>query len=347
MEILKKIKNYITMAVAGIMLLSFTGCNIIERTPESIGKTVLAKVEGEKITRAEVDKLLASQLKSYKEQYGDDFENNEEIKADLKTQRTSALDKLISDKVLISKKDDLGVEINDDDIKTEVDKQIQQYKDYTKTDDAYVQFLAGYGYTPEEFEAYMTEQFKIGKVYEAVVKDVTTTDEELQAYYTANVDTYKVNAGATVTHILFSCTAGDTAAEAKALAKAQAARALAVSGKTFDEIKAMPDYVDDANVITENLGHQDFENNSTLVTEFVAGFKGLALNEISQPVKTSYGYHIIKNIAVNATAVTQTFEEAKSAVQSAVLAANQETEYKAKLEEYKAGMDIKTYEDKY
>ena len=336
---MKKIKSYIAMAVAGVMLLSFTGCNIIERTPESIGKTVLAKVNGEKITRAEVDKLLKQQLDQYKQQYGDDFENNEEIKSTLKDARKNALDKLVSDKVLLNKKDDLGVEINEDDIKSQVDEQVQQLKSNYKTDEEYVSFLAGYGYTPEEFETYMTEQIKLGKIYETVVKDVKTTDQELQDYYNANLDTYKQNAGANVTHILFKDAD-------KGEAQAKAARELAVKGKSFDDIKAMDEYKDDANVITEDLGHQDFENNSTLVTEFVTGFKSLPLNEISQPVKTSFGWHLIKNTAINTEAITQTFDQVKDIVEQTVLQSKQQEEYKTKIEEYKGEMDLKIYEDK-
>lgn len=328
------------MAVAGVMLLTFTGCDIIERTPESIGKTVLAKVNGEKITRAEVDKLLKSQLDSYKTQYGDDYENNEQVKTTLKEARKGALDKLISDKVLMNKKDDLEVEINDDDIKAQVDKEITKYKEFTATEEGYIKFLEGYGYTPEEFETYMIEQMKVGKVYEKVVEDVTTTDEELQTYYNENIANYQVGAGATVTHILFTDpTNGET--------QAKAARELALNGKSFDDIKGMDEYKDDEKVITENLGHQDFENNTTLVTEFVEGFKGLALNEISQPVKTSYGYHIIKNIEVNAKAITKTFDEVKGDVKEKVLQTKQDAEFKIKIEEYKAEMKIKIYDDKY
>ena len=105
-----KIKKYISIAIAGVMLLSFTGCNIVERTPESIGKTVLAKVDGEKITRADVDKLMTYQLNSYKQQYGDDFENNAEVKETIKKARTSAIDNLVNQKVLLSKKADLGID---------------------------------------------------------------------------------------------------------------------------------------------------------------------------------------------------------------------------------------------
>ena len=62
---LKKIKKIVAVAVAGVMMMSLAGCNIIKRTKESIGKTVLAKVGDTEITRADVDQLLYYQLNNY------------------------------------------------------------------------------------------------------------------------------------------------------------------------------------------------------------------------------------------------------------------------------------------
>jgi foldase protein PrsA len=335
-----KIKKYISMAIAGVMLFSFAGCDIVERTPESIGKTVLAKVNDEKITRADVDKLMTYQLNNYKQQYGDDFENNSEIKDTLKQARKSALDNLINQKVLLSKKADLGIDISDEDLQSQVDEQISGFKQSSGSDDAYVQLLTQYGYTEDEFVAYMKDQIVLSKISEKMTEDVTASDDEQQSYYKDNLDSFKVNAGATVTHIVFTdATKGE--------AEAKAARELIVSGKSFDDIKAMDQYKSDDTVKVEQLGHQDFENNSSLVTEFVTAFKALKVNEISQPVKTSYGWHIIKNTAVNTEAYTPSFEEAKAQVETTVLNKKKEEQYQSKLEEFKSGMDIKTYDDRY
>jgi len=334
-----EIKKCITLAVAGAMLLSFTGCNIIERTPESIGKTILGKVDGEKITRADVDKLLTYQLNSYKEQYGEDFENNTEIKETIKKTRTSALDNLISQKVLMSKKEDIGITLTDDEIQTQVGQQIESIKTNAGTDEDYIKLLAQYGYTEEELQTYIKEQILLGAISEKLVEDVTVTDGELQTYYKENLESLKINPGATVTCIAFTdATKGE--------AQAKAVRELAISGKTFDQIKAMEEYKDDESVTVQDLGHQDFENNTKLPAAFVTAFKNLKVDEISQPVQTN-GWQLIKNTVVNTEIVIPTFEDAKTQVETAVLNQKKEAEYQSKLDGFKAEMDIETYSDKY
>ena len=71
------IKKYMSVALAGIIAVSVAGCNIVERTPESIGKTVLAKVDGDKITKDDLDKEMKAVLEQYKSYYGDDLDTYE------------------------------------------------------------------------------------------------------------------------------------------------------------------------------------------------------------------------------------------------------------------------------
>ncbi|NLK95092.1 MAG: peptidylprolyl isomerase [Clostridiales bacterium] len=334
---MKRIRKYITMALAGVMILTFSGCSLVERTPESIGKTVLAKVGKEKITRADVDKIMYYQLQQYKSQYGDDFENDDSIKDTLKQARTSALNSLVEEKVLFAKQEEIGAEFTDDEIQTEVDSRVQMYKDYTGSDDAYAKFLEQYGYTEDEFKDYWTTQIKLEKIVDKMLEDIEVTDEEAQEYYNENTDNYKLEPGANVTHILFSD--ADKGEE-----QAKAARELAVQGKTFDEIAAMDEYKDVSKA--EDLGYQASENNSQLVTEFVDGFKNLKEGEISQPVKTSFGWHLIKVTNVSTEEKTQTFDEVKETVKSTVLNNKKSEAYTERIEKYKNESDVKIYEDR-
>ena len=48
---MKKIKNIVAAVAITTMAFSITGCKMIEKTPEAIQKTVLAKVGDEKIKR--------------------------------------------------------------------------------------------------------------------------------------------------------------------------------------------------------------------------------------------------------------------------------------------------------
>ena len=63
---MRNIKKIVSIALAGITVFSFAGCNMIERTEESKQKTVYAKVGKKKITKGDVDKALKTYLDQYK-----------------------------------------------------------------------------------------------------------------------------------------------------------------------------------------------------------------------------------------------------------------------------------------
>ena len=71
-----KIKNIVAIATVAVMAFSMAGCKMIEKTPEAIQKTVLAKVGGDKITMADVNSELQADIDYLIETYGEDYENN-------------------------------------------------------------------------------------------------------------------------------------------------------------------------------------------------------------------------------------------------------------------------------
>ena len=86
---MRKIKNIVVAAAITTMAFSITGCKMIEKTPEAIQKTVLAKVGDEKITMADVNSELQADIDYLIETYGEDYENNivDSLKEQLKTVR--------------------------------------------------------------------------------------------------------------------------------------------------------------------------------------------------------------------------------------------------------------------
>ncbi len=73
---MRKIKNIVVAAAITTMAFSITGCKMIEKTPEAIQKTVLAKVGEEKITMADVNSEIQANIDYLIETYGEDYENN-------------------------------------------------------------------------------------------------------------------------------------------------------------------------------------------------------------------------------------------------------------------------------
>ena len=93
---MKKLKILVSTVVAGVMALSIAGCGLVEKTPEAKQKTVLATVDKEKITKADLDEYMISVESYLKYYYGEDYLSNEEGKAAYLGYAESYLDTLAS-----------------------------------------------------------------------------------------------------------------------------------------------------------------------------------------------------------------------------------------------------------
>ena len=342
---MKKVKTYISMALIGAMALSFTGCNMIKRTAASIGKTVLAEVDGTKITRADVDAELKSTLSQYKEQYGDDFEENSDLKDKLKSTRENVVDSLVEKEVLLKMAKKLDLVPEEDEINKYAEEQVQKYRDQvassstaTETSTATVEeefnkFLDNYGYTLETFTQYFKDTYVINKVIEDMVKDVTVSDDEIQSYYDENTDSYKREAGADAYNILV-----DSEEKAKEI-KSQI--------KSLDDFKKFADENNTDSIKGKGgyLGYVTYEN-SGMVEEFTNAFKELKSGEVSDPVKSDYGWHLIMAENVHTEAYTATVDEAKAEIESTLLNNKKQQAYNDKLDQYKEEVGVKEHKDR-
>lgn len=337
---MKRIKKCLAILISSIMVSSLVGCNMIEKTQAAINATVLAKVGKTEITRGEVDKLLYSTLQSYKKQYGNDFEQNEDVKDTLKSYRKQALNSLVEQEVLraIKNKGIVKIKYTDKELKSDVDSSIKSLKEQYDTDKQLKAYLKSNGYNSEsEYTKYVKDQLVLSKVAQKLVEDVKVSDSEIQSYYNKNISSYKVEPGADVTHIVFT---DKTTGEADAIV----ARKLYLAGKSLDEIAAMDQFKNKCK--KEDLGYQNYNNNSSLVAEFVNGFKDLPAGQISEPVKTSFGWHLILTSNVNTTETTQTLDQVRDKVKETVLNNKQSTQYKKKIAKYKKSLNVKTYTDR-
>ncbi len=345
----KRVKKYVTMALAGVMTLSIVGCDLVERTEESKGKTVLAKIGKKKITKDDLDKEIQTYLDQYKEQYGDDFETNESLKDTLKTMRQQKLDQLVTNEVLMQNKDKLGVNPTDEELQSELDERISYYKDSCGSDDEYKEFLKSYGYDEDSFAEMMKEGIILEKIYEAMFDDLEVSDEEIETYYNDNKDQYVSKPGADVTHLLFQpekdeqgnvVAGGDEAAKTLA----DKAREQALSGKSLQDLAMSDEFKDRCKY--EDLGRVDFEN-SGMVQEFEDAFKVLPANQVSEVVKTNFGYHIIINTNVYTTEETKELnDDLKEEIKSTILNQKEQDEFDTRLQKMKDEIGVEVYEDR-
>jgi foldase protein PrsA len=177
---------------------------------------------------------------------------------------TQALQQLVYEKVLSKKYPVTNKELND---------KVAQLKEQLGSN--FNAALAQYGY---KNEADLKKTMKVGMMQEkAAMKDVKVTDKELKDYYN------NLKPEITVRHILLKDE--KTANEVK--------KQLDAGGKFEDLAKK---YSTDTGSAQNggSIGVINSKNAGQFDPDFVKGAYALKLNQISAPVKSQFGYHIIQ-----------------------------------------------------
>ena len=170
-----------------------------------------------------------------------------------------------------------------EEMKEEVEKTAQNYFDmynqYYQMDEA--TFLAQSGFeSKDQFLDALKLDYRRKLYYEDYLKS-QITDEQIQKYYDESV-----YGDINTQHLLVSVNDDMSDEDAKKLAEEIIGKLN--EGKSFEEVKE--EYKD--KVTYENLKYVAF--NANLESSFLEALKGLSENSYTkEPVKTSYGYHVI------------------------------------------------------
>ncbi|AWK50373.1 peptidylprolyl isomerase [Clostridium beijerinckii] len=331
---MKKIKKIIATIAILTIAVSAMGCKMIEKTPEAIQKTVLATIGNEKITKGDFDKEMSKYDAQLKQQYGDDYATNDKVKDQITKIKKQQLDSLVTEKILLQKATELNLKPSDDDINKQIDDTINQYKTQYPAEGQFESALQQNGITEDELKESLKNEIITKAVQQDMLKDITVTDDDVQTYYDENKDAkYSVGAGATVAHILVADEETAKSLKAKLDAGADFAT-LAKENSTDTGTKDRGG----------SLGFVAY-NSTELVAEFVNGFKDLKEGEVSEPVKSQYGYHIIKATGLKNAEITP-FDQVKDEIKSTLLQQKQGDTFNSKVEEWKTELKVKTNEDK-
>lgn len=356
---MRNIKKLLVAAMVATMAFSVMGCNLIAKTPEAIAKTVLAKVGSEKVTLGDVDTELKVYIDQFKSQYGDDWQTklDESTKTSFDNARKQVLEQLVEEKIYLNKAKELNLVPSQDELDKEVADKTKQMEDYYGGADKLAQLKEQGGYTDDTFKTFMENQVIVEKVKEDLVKDVAVTDDEIKDYYDKNKDSMMNWGKAKVRHVLFRTTgneADDKKAEEDAKKASEQIKNKEVTfDKLFDEYKdnkakaSATDASDEDKKlpISEDLG-EVAHNQQGYDAQFLEGLKPLTEGQISEPVKSSFGYHIIEAKEVTASTAKEYNDELKATIKTTLENTKKSDELKSKLEEFKKALDVKTYEDK-
>lgn len=195
---------------------------------------------------------------------------------------SSLLDK-IDNKILVEKYPETD-EMNDE-LKQQAESYYSAYKQYYKMDKE--TFLSNNGFGSEKaFLEYLRLQYRRNKYAEDYIKTLIS-DKEVEKYYED-----KVYGDINTKHILVkvdSSASDEDKKKAEDLAKEIISKLN--NGKSFDDVKE--EYKDQ--ITYEELGYKSY--NANLESAYMEAMQKLENNSYSkEPVKTSYGYHVIYRI---------------------------------------------------
>ena len=159
------------------------------------------------------------------------------------------------------------------------------------------------------------------KYFEKKVKKLNINEREIKEYYKKNKERYKEPEGVHVKHILIYIPKdADKATEKKALEKAKQIRAQILKGAKFEELAKI--YSDDAGSKKKG-GDLGIIKKGQTIPEFEKVIFKLKPGEISRPIRSSYGYHIVK-VEEKIPEKILPFEEVKDLVKKDYLQTKQE-----------------------
>lgn len=237
----------------------------------------------------------------------------------VKNSGQQALSALIDEKIVELELEKGKMEISKEDIKKELDV----FKEEMGGDEAFKSALEQSGITEDDFKKDIEQYLGTRKLMEPLVQ---ITDEDIEAYFEANKAEYDQEEEIDARHILV---------EDEKLAKKLVKQIK--DGGDFEELAKKHSTDEGSATMGGNLG---FFPRGKMVPEFEEKAFSMKKGEVSAPVKSDWGYHIIE-VLDKKKAKKAKFEDHKDEVKDKVLDEKMQTEYVTWLEEKRESYDIK------
>jgi len=289
-EFVKLKKCLVMIGLLALTVFIFAGC----------GENVVAEVNGEKITMKELT-MQVNELKEMYEKQGMDFsgDNGADL---LDSLQKDVLAGMIEKKIMLQEaKNRITPE--------DVEEKIRLLKEQFPSEDDYKNFLTQVKMDEKEVAHILFLQ-------DEVTKDVApAAEDEIRKYYDDNPNQFSQPEQLEVRHILFFVDNGTT----ELPTKHTDAEARQMAEDVIAQLNQGRDFAELAREKSEDTGTKEdgglyTATKSSTVTEFYTAASALAVGEYTaEPVKTDYGYHIIKLEKV-ILAQQQPFEEVKEAL---------------------------------
>lgn len=228
------------------------------------------------------------------------------------------LDLLITNKLVELEAEKAGIKIKDEEIQKEIDVMVESYGDEKSLKEQ----LEASGSSMDALKKDIVVYLQTKKLVEP---RITVTDDEISTYFEDNKDTFDQAEQVEASHILV---------EDEKTAK-KVGEELAAGG---DFAKLAAEYSTDTDT-ADNGGSLGYFGKGDMVEEFEDVAFDLDINKVSDPVKTEYGYHIIK-VTGKKEAKKANLEDSKDVIKETLLSERLQEEYPVWLAEVKKDHDI-------
>jgi foldase protein PrsA len=228
---------------------------------------------------------------------GNKITKNELYNALVKTNGEQVLESLISEKIVELESAKQNIVISDADYQQELNK----YYEYYGGEAGFTQALEMNGYTLDQVKGDIVNNLSVRKL---LGPQISISDEELKAYFEENKATFAKEKQVRASHILVDNLEAATEIKQKL-----------VNGEDFTQLAKK--YSTDTTT-KENGGDLGYFGSGTMMIEFEQAAFALNVGEISDPVKTEYGYHIIKLVETKA-AQEANYEQSKNEINETLL----------------------------
>jgi foldase protein PrsA len=261
----------------------------------SLASGDVAVVGGQKVTKDDLTALLNRAKKS--------FEADKRAFPKAGTQRYNTLQGqavtfLVQRAEFAQKAEDLGIDISDKRIDDRINQLKKQF--YNGSEKRYEQTLKQQGLTPEGARNEIKAQLISEDLYKKVTSKVHVSDKAISDYYNSNKSIYQQQESRDVRHILVT---------KKALADQIYSQLVAAHEKNFAALAKK--YSKDPGSAA-NGGKLTITKGQT-VPQFDKTSFSLKTGELSRPVHTQYGWHIIQALSAIKPAKTKPLDKALKA----------------------------------
>jgi foldase protein PrsA len=293
---MKKLIVGVALLTLAVPVLLLSACGSDQKVPAG----AVAAVGDGVVTQQQFDQIWKQAEAQYKSQEGappfpsPDSTQYNQLKA-------SIVNYLVQNQIIAEKAKAMGVSVTDKQLADRMKQIVQQVGGQKKLD----KLLKQQAVTLDQLKAQLRAQMLQDAVQQKVYAGIKVTPEQIQKYYNdpANKSQFNQAESVDARHILV-----------KTKAEADKVRALLEADNTDANWKTVAKQYSTDPGSKNNGGSLGNFPKGRMVKPFEDAAFGLKVGEISQPVKTQFGYHVIE-VTKKTPATKQTVEQAKATIE--------------------------------